>query len=148
MYEFAGGTVASGTELAVKTDCVSCFRCLTSGKILKSKSVRSNLQAMFQLVPIDTVRICPPCSCKRYSASCIRFSGLSFIHTCIRYRRNEYGTAFFRNGTETNFCLLPYTHEHTIFVRIYTYREEKGCSKRIEQSTKNGSYIYGNRKQG
>ena len=67
----------------------------------------------FQLVPINTVRICPPFSCKRYSVSykrysvsCKRYSVSSFIH--IRYRRNEYGTAFFRNGTGTNFCLLPY----------------------------------------
>ena len=25
VYELAGGTVASGTELAVKTECVSCL---------------------------------------------------------------------------------------------------------------------------
>ena len=48
VYQLAGGTVASGTELAVKRDCVSFFTCLKSGKNLKSKSVRSNLQATFQ----------------------------------------------------------------------------------------------------
>ena len=73
------------------------FKCLKSGKDLKSKSVRSNLQATFQIVPINIMHICPPCSCKRFSVS-------SFI--CIRYCRNKYGTAFFRYGTGTNFCLL------------------------------------------
>ena len=82
------------------------FKCLKSGKDLKSKNVGSNLQAPFKIVPINTVRICPPCSCKQYSVSCKRFSVSSFIR--IRYRRNEYGMAFFRNGMGTNFCLLLY----------------------------------------
>ena len=53
------------------------------------------LAQRYKLVPINTLRIWSPFSCKQFSIS-------SFI--CIRYHRSEYGTVFFWNELGTNFA--------------------------------------------